>query len=130
MNPVERKSGAHTPRQWQTAATVDDDASGDEIARDADWTWVLYGAKAQPVAVVVARTEAELTERGALIVRAVNAFDPLVSALEGLVEIIDAAGVHNIMRGVPLGSVSWAVKTNDRLDAARAALSLAKDGTK
>jgi hypothetical protein len=59
-----------------------------------------------------------------------NAFDPLVSALEGLVEIIDAAGVHNIMRGVPLGSVSWAVKTNDRLDAARAALSLAKDGTK
>jgi hypothetical protein len=66
----------------------------------------------------------------ALIVKAVNAFDPLVSALEGLVEIIDAAGVHNIMRGVPLGSVSWAVKTNDRLDAARAALSLAKDGTK
>lgn len=43
------------------------------------------------------------------------------AALQRCVDLLDAAGVHNLMRGVQLGQISWAVKMNDAVDAARAA---------
>lgn len=52
--------------------------------------------------------------------------DDLVEVLEGLVSIIDAAGLHNLCDGVQLGASSWYVKAVERLTAARAALTKAK----
>lgn len=47
----------------------------------------------------------------------------LANTLRNLVGVIDAAGVRNLATGVQLGQVSWLVKANDALDAARSALS-------
>lgn len=51
----------------------------------------------------------------------------LVPALERIVHVVRAAGVNNLARAVELGQVSWAVKMNDALEAADAALPT-KDG--
>jgi UDP-hydrolysing UDP-N-acetyl-D-glucosamine 2-epimerase len=48
--------------------------------------------------------------------------DKLRKALEGLVEIIDKAGLINLKNGVQLGATSWYVKAYDRIEYARAAL--------
>lgn len=50
----------------------------------------------------------------------------LLSALEGLVAIIQAAGIGNLSRGVELGAVSWSVKAHDRMEAAHAAIAKAR----
>lgn len=44
----------------------------------------------------------------------------LREALTGLVEIIDKAGLINLMNGVQLGQTSWYVKASDAMDRARA----------
>jgi predicted RNase H-like HicB family nuclease len=46
----------------------------------------------------------------------------LREALAGLMHVIDAAGLHNLSRGVQLGPISWFVKASDACDTARAAL--------
>jgi hypothetical protein len=48
--------------------------------------------------------------------------ETLRAALEGLVKIIDAAGLLNLSNGVQLGQTSWYVKAHDALEAARDAL--------
>lgn len=53
----------------------------------------------------------------------------LLDALEGLVAVIRAAGVHQLSRGVELGQVSWAVKCEDRLVKADAAIAKATGST-
>jgi hypothetical protein len=65
-------------------------------------------------------TEDEAQANAELICRAVNAFDPLVSALEGLLLSADAS-----WEAANAGH-DW----RDACKQARAALSLAKDGTK
>jgi hypothetical protein len=62
-----------------------------------------------------------------LIVRAVNAYDALVDALKGVVAMVDAAGGPvKLSRAINYGSqTSWAVKMDDAIIAARAALEAA-----
>jgi hypothetical protein len=43
-------------------------------------------------------------------------------ALEGLVEVIEAAGLENLLRGVQLGQTVWYVKASDAMASAKAAL--------
>lgn len=50
--------------------------------------------------------------------------DQYMFALRDLVAIIDAAGVDKLMRGVELGPVSWMVKANDRMNAAKSLLGI------
>ena len=40
----------------------------------------------------------------------------LIAALEGLVLIIESAGLLNLSNGVQLGATSWYVKATDRLE--------------
>lgn len=56
--------------------------------------------------------------------------ETLIAALEGLVQILDSAGLLNLSNGVQLGQTSWYVKASDRLEAARAALTAAKGGSR
>lgn len=49
----------------------------------------------------------------------------LLEALKGLTDVIEAAGLMNLVRGVPLGPTSWFVKASDRMAAARAAITKA-----
>lgn len=58
--------------------------------------------------------------------RLMAAAEPLHDALEGLVSVIDRAGLSNLANGVQLGQTSWYVKASDALEAARSALSLAQ----
>lgn len=44
-------------------------------------------------------------------------------ALKDLVEIIEAARLHNLARGVELGQTAWFVKASDRLAYAKQVLS-------
>lgn len=44
-------------------------------------------------------------------------------ALSALVDVVEAAGLHNLVNGVQLGRVVWYVKASDAMNAARAALS-------
>lgn len=46
----------------------------------------------------------------------------MAEALDGLVEIIDKAGLLNLSNGVQLGPTVWYVRASDRLEVARAAL--------
>ena len=50
-------------------------------------------------------------------------------ALEGLADIIDAAGLTNLSNGVQLGALSWHVKASERLGFAREVLAKAKDAS-
>jgi hypothetical protein len=43
-------------------------------------------------------------------------------ALQGLVSVIDAAGLLNLSNGVQLGPTVWYVKATERMDIARSAL--------
>ncbi len=43
------------------------------------------------------------------------AADDLLDGLKDLVDIIEAAGLHNLTRGVVLGPTVWYVKASDRL---------------
>lgn len=52
----------------------------------------------------------------------------LLEALEQLVWIIDKAGLSNLSNGVQLGQISWHMKANDRLEAARSAIRKATEG--
>jgi hypothetical protein len=54
--------------------------------------------------------------------------DELREALAALVDVISAAGLYNLSRGVELGPTVWFVKASDCMDAARKALS-AKEPT-
>jgi hypothetical protein len=45
--------------------------------------------------------------------------DELRQALTELVGVIDAAGLHNLSRGVAFGPTVWYVKASDAIDAAR-----------
>lgn len=54
--------------------------------------------------------------------RLIVAAPEVLAALEGLVWIIQKAGLHNLSRGVELGQVSWAVKASDRMEAAQWAI--------
>lgn len=49
----------------------------------------------------------------------------IADALKDLIEIINKAGVLNLMRGVELGAMSWAVKCNGCLEYANTVLSKA-----
>lgn len=42
-------------------------------------------------------------------------FGELVGAIEGLVHVIEIAGLHNLSNGVKLGQTSWYVKASDAL---------------
>jgi len=70
-------------------------------------------------------TPAELEANARLIAAAPE----LLEALEGLVAIIEAAGLYQLSRGVELGAMSWGVKCSDRLDAARTAIRKARGET-
>jgi hypothetical protein len=113
---MERKSGAHTPTPWRVAGK----ASGYIMGTDGTG-WVQ-------VAVVGAYHDKEIRPfnkdrwdaDAALIVRAVNAFDPLVSALEQAVTLFEG---DDECQTPGKDACMW-------LFDARAALSLAKDGTK
>ena len=59
--------------------------------------------------------------------RAANSHDRLIEALEGLVTVIDAAGLYNLSTGVQLGGTVWYVKATDALDEARALLAQVKE---
>jgi hypothetical protein len=48
--------------------------------------------------------------------------DELRQALAGLVDVISAAGLYNLSRGVVLGPTVWYVKASAAIDAARKAL--------
>lgn len=50
----------------------------------------------------------------------------LLSALSGLVAIVDKARLENLMNGVQLGPVSWFVKASERMDYARAVIAKAE----
>jgi len=52
--------------------------------------------------------------------------EDLLFALEGLVSIIDSAGLDNLSNGVQLGQVSWRVKAGDRMERARRVIALVK----
>jgi hypothetical protein len=102
------KSGAHTPTPWSHYDDTGPDgktgrheivAIGKTVAR-------IYATKGM---------EAEDAANAALIVKAVNAFDPLVSALERLIDNVETGSYES---------------TGQAVEEARAALSLAKDGTK
>jgi hypothetical protein len=116
MNPVERKSGAHTPTPWRVAGK----ASGYIMGTDGTG-WVQ-------VAVVGAYHDKEIRPfnkdrwdaDAALIVRAVNAFDPLVSALER---------AREELRLIRMKDTDAVYDPGMRI-AIDVALSLAKDGTK
>jgi hypothetical protein len=109
---MERKSGAHAPTPWSHYDDTGPDgktgrheivAIGKTVAR-------IYATKGM---------EAEDAANAALIVKAVNAFDPLVSALEVMLAQTDPYRQGR--------------NTEAELEAranAVAALSLAKDGTK
>lgn len=49
-------------------------------------------------------------------------FFELTTALEGLISVIEAAGLDNLSRGVQLGPTSWYVKASDALEAAKEAI--------
>ena len=51
-----------------------------------------------------------------------NAHDDLFEALDGLLSVVKAAGVNNLMNGVQLGAVSWGVKANYAVEQAERAL--------
>jgi hypothetical protein len=114
---MERKSGAHTPakstpRPWvlddeYPQNVYSDDSTGSIIATCDGFTWAP-------------RDKAEVKANAALIVRAVNAFDPLVSALELAVTLFEG---DDECQTPGKDACMW-------LFDARAALSLAKDGTK
>jgi hypothetical protein len=115
---MERKSGAHTPTPWRVAGK----ASGYIMGTDGTG-WVQ-------VAVVGAYHDKEIRPfnkdrwdaDAALIVKAVNAFDPLVSALEECRrELWDEWHAHMTQAKFEADPL---IKQID------AALSLAKDGTK
>ncbi|MFN3169265.1 MAG: hypothetical protein ACE37E_01070 [Hyphomicrobiales bacterium] len=53
----------------------------------------------------------------------------LVDALQGIIGIVEKAGLLNLSRGVQLGQTSWYVKATDRLDYGRIVLSKAKRET-
>lgn len=52
----------------------------------------------------------------------------LAAALERLVFVIDAAGLHNLTNGVQLGQTSWFIKASDAVADARAALTSIQAG--
>lgn len=51
----------------------------------------------------------------------------LVEALRDCVEIVDAAGLQNLTRGVQLGPTVWFVKATERFDHARVVLGIADE---
>ncbi len=63
-----------------------------------------------------------LNERDSL--RAVNA--ELLEALEGVTEVVNAAGLINLSTGVQLGQTVWYVKAFDAMVSARAAIASAR----
>jgi len=50
----------------------------------------------------------------------------LYEALDNLVTVIEKAGIHNLMTGVQLGQVSWAIKADDAKAYATEALAKAR----
>jgi len=54
--------------------------------------------------------------------RLIAAAPDLLEALDGLVSIIQKAGLRQLAGGVELGQVSWAVKATDRMEAAHRAI--------
>ena len=49
--------------------------------------------------------------------------DVRLVALVNLLDVLDAAGLNNLARGVQLGRTSWLVKARDRVSDAKAAVS-------
>jgi hypothetical protein len=50
----------------------------------------------------------------------------LVEAATSMAKVVRAAGVYNLMNGVQLGPVVWAVKMNDALDVSDNAIDAAR----
>jgi hypothetical protein len=86
--------------------------------------WIIDGAPARAIA-CTAGYEPNNEANAHLIAAAPE----LLEALEGLVAIIEAAGLYQLSRGVELGAMSWGVKCSDRLDAARTAIRKARGET-
>jgi hypothetical protein len=113
---TERKSRAHTPakstpRPWAVLPATE--RYGEDYAPIRAGNVTL--ADVYPTD-GTHKTRSQMEANAALIVRAVNAFDPLVSALEGLLADVEQYE-------------AWQ-RPCHAVDVARAALSLAKDGTK
>jgi hypothetical protein len=118
------KSGAHTPTPWGLWSEEGVTKSGKHlfsVCRNNDgpgprgFLGVHEDDGHKCVAEARGDTPEESFANAALIVKAVNAFDPLVSALERLIDNVETGSYES---------------TGQAVEEARAALSLAKDGTK
>ena len=67
-------------------------------------------------------TEREIKEAANAILLLVSEIERLRTAMEGLVHVVKAAGLDNLVNGVQLGQTSWFVKASDALEQAEAAL--------
>ena len=100
-------SAAHTPGPWREYSFGGRQIGGPE----GDAVCSMWGSVGNP----------EDDANARLIVAAPD----LLNALEGLVAIIQKAGLSQLARGVELGQTSWAVKASDRMEVAHWAIAKA-----